>query len=181
MNALSPNEKYDRILNQLNQLENLFEINKRLTREKAFKFGSDYKREKIIYTMGSGEYYHQAYSFTSCLLMEMLWINSNAIHTGEFFHGPFEITDFDVPFLIIKSDGPTRPLDERAVAFARKFSEKVEVVDVADFDYTGIDEDLQEYFGSAIAGVVLRQYAEGLAEHTGHPLTVRRYMWKMEY
>jgi fructoselysine 6-phosphate deglycase len=48
-------------------------------------------------------------------------------------------------------------------------------------DYTGIDEDLKEYFGPALAGVVLRQYADGLAEHTGHPLSVRRYMWKMEY
>lgn len=181
LNAVSPNEKYDRLLSQLNQLENLFESNKKATLERAFQFGSENKREKIIYTMGSGAYYHQAYSFTSCLLMEMLWIHSNAIHTGEFFHGPFEITDFDVPFLIIKGEGPTRPLDERAINFAQKFSEKVEVVDVAEFDYAGIDEDLKEYFGPAIAGVVLRQYADGLAEHTGHPLSVRRYMWKMEY
>lgn len=181
LNATSPNEKYERVLSQLNQLESLFEKNKKATYDQAFKFGSDYKREKIIYTMGSGAYFHQAYSFTSCLLMEMLWIHSNAIHTGEYFHGPFEITDYDVPFLIIKGEGPTRALDERAINFAQKFSEKVEVVDVAEFDYAGIDEDLKEYFGPAIAGAVLRQYADGLAEHTGHPLSVRRYMWKMEY
>ncbi|WP_404330248.1 SIS domain-containing protein [Mesobacillus maritimus] len=181
LNTVSPNEKYDRVLSQLNQLESVFERNKKETLERAFQFGSENKREKIIYTMGSGAYYHQAYSFTSCLLMEMLWIHSNAIHTGEYFHGPFEITDYDVPFLIIKGEGPTRPLDERAITFAQKFSDKVEVVDVAEFDYEGIDEDLKEYFGPAIAGVVLRQYADGLAEHTGHPLSVRRYMWKMEY
>jgi fructoselysine 6-phosphate deglycase len=169
------------VLTQLNNLENLFETNKKITYDRSFQFGSEYKRDKLIYTMGSGAYYHQAYSFTSCLLMEMLWIHSNAIHTGEFFHGPFEVTDFDVPFLIIKGEGPTRPLDERAITFAQKFSDKVEVVDIAELDFTGIDEDLKEYFGPAVAGVVLRQYADGLSEHTGHPLSVRRYMWKMEY
>ncbi|WP_342540768.1 SIS domain-containing protein [Heyndrickxia sp. FSL K6-6286] len=181
LNALTPNEKYERLLSQLKNLENLFETNKKLTYDRAFKFGSEYKREKLIYTIGSGAYYHQAYSFTSCLLMEMLWIHSNAIHSGEYFHGPFEATDFDVPFLIIKGEGPTRPLDERAITFAQKFSDKLEVVDITELDYAGIDEDLKEYFGPAIAGAVLRQYADGLAEHTGHPLSVRRYMWKMEY
>lgn len=181
INNLEPNEKYERILEQLNNLERLFESNQKLTYDSAFKFGKENKREKTIYTMGSGAYYHQAYSFTSCLLMEMLWINSNAIHSGEYFHGPFEITDYDVPFLIIKGEGPTKPLDERAIKFAKKFSEKVEVVDITELDYSGIDEDLREYFGPALAGVVLRQYADGLAEHTGHPLSVRRYMWKMEY
>ncbi|WP_238538296.1 SIS domain-containing protein [Virgibacillus halodenitrificans] len=181
LNVLDPNEKYERVLNQLNNLEELFESNRKLTYDRAFKFGEENKREEIIYTMGSGAYYHEAYSFTSCLLMEMLWINSNAIHTGEYFHGPFEITDFDVPFLIIKGEGPTRPLDERAIKFAEKFSNKVEVVDITQLDYSGIDEDLKEYFGPALAGVVLRQYADGLAEHTGHPLSVRRYMWKMDY
>ncbi|MUV37216.1 Fructoselysine 6-phosphate deglycase [Lentibacillus sp. JNUCC-1] len=181
INSLNPNEKYERVLDQLNKLEELFDSNQKLTYERAFQFGKENKREKIIYTMGSGAYYHQAYSFTSCLLMEMLWINSNAIHTGEYFHGPFEITDFDVPFLIIKGEGPTLPLDERAISFAEKFSEKVEVVDITKLDYSGIDEDLKEYFGPALAGVVLRQYADGLSEHTGHPLSVRRYMWKMEY
>lgn len=57
----------------------------------------------------------------------------------------------------------------------------MEVVDIRELDYDGIDPDLKEYFGSALSGPVLRLYADGLAEHTGHPLSVRRYMWKMEY
>ncbi len=181
LNTLAPNEKYERVLQQLENLETLIETNKQQTIDRAFEWGKENKREKIIYTMGSGVYYHQAYSFTSCLLMEMLWIHSNAIHSGEYFHGPFEITDYDVPFLIIKGEDANRPLDERAITFAKKFSNNVEVVDVAELDFTGVDEDLVEYFGPAIVGAVLRQYADGLAEHTGHPLSVRRYMWKMEY
>jgi fructoselysine 6-phosphate deglycase len=181
LNVLSPNEKYTRFVNQLPKLGKLIEKNTELFSEAANAFGEKYKREKIIYTMASGAYIHHAYSFTSCLLMEMLWIHSNAIHAGEYFHGPFEITDFDVPFLIIKGEGVSRPLDERALDFVNKFSEKVEVVDVEKFNYDGVDEDLREYFGPALTSFVLRLYADGLAEHTGHPLSVRRYMWKMDY
>jgi fructoselysine 6-phosphate deglycase len=181
LNAFSPDEKYERFLNSLSNLENLLNVNKEKFKEAADSFGKRNKREKLIYTMASGVYYDQAYSFTSCLLMEMLWIHSNAIHAGEFFHGPFEVTDYDVPFLIINGEGPTRPLDERAIAFAKKFSDNVEVVDMKDLDLTGVEEDLKEYFASALSGAVMRLYADGLAEHTGHPLSVRRYMWKMEY
>lgn len=181
LNTFAPNEKFDRFLKSLNGLENLLNVNKEKFKEVSDNFGKRNKREKLIYTMASGAYFDQAYSFTSCLLMEMLWIHSNAIHAGEFFHGPFEITDYDVPFLIINGEGSTRPLDERAIEFAKKFSNNVEVVDMKDLDMTGVEEDLKEYYAPVLSGAVMRLYADGLAEHTGHPLSVRRYMWKMEY
>ncbi len=178
---ICPDEKYKRGIEAVSQLEKAFKVNKEATKETAFAFGRENKREKLIYTMASGVYYPVAYAFTSCLLMEMLWINSNAIHSGEYFHGPFEITDFDVPFLIIKGIGDSRPLDERAVKFATQFSKKVNVLDVEKFDLSMFAEDLREYFAVTICSAVIRQYADGLAEHTGHPLSVRRYMWKMDY
>jgi fructoselysine 6-phosphate deglycase len=181
LKTFTGDEKYDRGINQLRNLGQLIEKNQKEHKEAAFEFGKRNKREKTIYTMASGAYIHHAYSFTSCLLMEMLWINSNAIHSGEYFHGPFEITDFDVPFLLIVGEGPSKPLDERALDFVTKYSDNVEVVDVTKFDYSGVDKDLKEYFGPALAGPVMRLYADGLAEYTGHPLSVRRYMWKMEY
>ncbi|WP_261384238.1 SIS domain-containing protein [Planococcus sp. CPCC 101016] len=181
LNALAPNEKYKRFISQLQNVGELIEKNIEQFTDVANEFGKKNKREKIIYTMASGAYIHHAYSFTSCLLMEMLWIHSNAIHSGEFFHGPFEITDYDVPFLVVKGDGASRPLDERALDFVQKFSDKVEVVDIETLNYDGVDEDLKEYFGPALTGSVLRLYADALAEHTGHPLSVRRYMWKMDY
>lgn len=181
LNIVSPSERYERIVSSVDSLQRLFEVNRENTAVEADEFGKRHKRDKLIYTMASGPNYGVAYSFTSCLLMEMLWINSNAIHSGEYFHGPFEITDFDVPFLLIKGLGETRVMDERAHAFVEKFSEKVVAVDAETFDMSDIDEDLKVYFAPLIAGVILRQYADGLAEHTGHPLSVRRYMWKMEY
>lgn len=181
LSKIAPNDKYERAIKSVENLQRLYESNRIKTASEADEFGKKYKRDKLIYTLASGPNYGVAYSFTSCLLMEMLWINSNAIHSGEYFHGPFEITDFDVPFILIKGLGETRPIDERAHAFIKKFSEKVVIIDAETFNMEGIDEDLKGDFTPIIAEVILRQYADRLAEHTGHPLSVRRYMWKMEY
>src|SRR5690606_41013205 len=59
------------------------------------------RREELIYTMAAGSNYGAAYSFAICLLQEMQWVHSAAIHAGEYFHGPFELTDFDVPFIAL--------------------------------------------------------------------------------
>lgn len=61
--------------------------------KRAEEFASKYENEKIFYTMGSGAGYGAAYMESICIFMEMQWINSSTIHTGEFFHGPFEITE----------------------------------------------------------------------------------------
>jgi len=181
LNALSANEKYERALKSVDLLDSLIPANKAATLENARAYGKAYKREPLIYTMSSGACYGLAYSFAVCLLMEMLWIHSSAIHSGEYFHGPFEVTDDNVPFIIILNSGATRFLDERALAFAQKYSDRVEVIDARTFAMDGIDEDLRGYFAPIIAGAVLRQYADQLAEQKGHPLSVRRYMWKMAY
>ncbi len=97
---------------------------------RAEKWAKMYKDEKLIYTMGSGSAYSVAYSFAICLLMEMQWINSSAIHSGEYFHGPFEITDRETPFIVFMSEGRTRPLDQRALDFLKQYAEKLMIVDV---------------------------------------------------
>ena len=114
-------------------------------------------------------------------MMEMQWINASCIHSGEYFHGPFEITDFDVPFIIVKGTGSTRYLDERAYNFCKKYSDRIALIDVEDFDWCGIDESVREYYAPLLAGAVLRAMADAIAYERGHDLGVRRYMWRMEY
>lgn len=149
--------------------------------DKVAEFAESHKREAIIYTMASGANFGQAYSFAICLLQEMQWVHSAAIHAGEYFHGPFEITDFDVPFLQLMGLGPSRSMDERALAFAKKYSERVTVLDAKDLGVTSLPESVSEYLAPLVFSPVLRAYADKLSEAKGHPLTVRRYMWKMEY
>lgn len=140
-----------------------------------------YKREPVIYTMGSGANWGSAYSFAICILQEMQWVHSAAINAGEYFHGPFEVTDFDVPFIILKGLGNARKMDERALAFAEKYSKRLLVLDAAEFGLEALAGDAAEYLTPMLFTALLRAYAVALADSRGHPLTVRRYMWRMEY
>lgn len=139
------------------------------------------KREAVIYTLSSGSNWGAAYGFSICILQEMQWIHSQAIHSGEYFHGPFEVTDFDTSFILLLGLGPTRAMDERARAFAEKYSQRLLVLDAADFDMPGVDLAVAEYITPLVFQPLMRSYAVRLSEERGHPLTVRRYMWKMEY
>lgn len=181
LNVLSPCEKYQKGMAGVGNLHTVLEKAKAQYETIIREWGRKYKREELIYTMGSGANYGEAYSFAICLLMEMQWIHSHAIHSGEYFHGPFEVTDFDVPFIIIKGIGETRVMDERAYDFCRKYSEKIMLVDVETMDITGIDQEVREYFSPLLAGAVLRSLADSFAYERGHDLSVRRYMWRMEY
>lgn len=145
----------------------------------AWAFGA--RREPLIYTMAAGSNYGTAYSFAICLLQEMQWVHSAAIHSGEYFHGPFEITDVDVPFIALLGLDETRPVEQRAVDFLTQHSERALVIDAQDFGLDGIDERVRGIVAHLVFNPVLRTYADALADHRGHPLSVRRYMWRMEY
>ncbi|MDQ0200853.1 fructoselysine 6-phosphate deglycase [Neobacillus ginsengisoli] len=181
LNVLEGNDKFDKMINSLTNLQAVFEKSAKQYESLAQQFGQDYKDEKVIYTMASGANYGIAYSYAICILMEMQWIHSNAVHSGEYFHGPFEIIDKDVPFIILLGLDETRPLDERALDFSKKYGEKLVVLDAKDLDLTGIDEELKGYIAPLVLNHVLRKYAEQLADARNHPLSKRRYMWKVEY
>jgi fructoselysine 6-phosphate deglycase len=181
LNVLEGNDKFDKVINSLTNLQTVFEKSDVQYKEKSIQFGQEYKDEKVIYTMASGANYGIAYSYAICILMEMQWIHSNAVHAGEYFHGPFEIIDKDVPFIILLGLDETRPLDERALDFSKKYGEKLVVLDAKDLDLTGVDEELKGYIAPLVLNNVLRRYAEQLAEARNHPLSKRRYMWKVEY
>lgn len=147
----------------------------------ADKWAFENRREELIYTMAAGSNYGTAYSFAVCLLQEMQWVHSAAIHAGEYFHGPFEITDFDVPFISLIGLDETRPVEQRAIDFVTTHSKNVLVIDAEEFALNEIDEKIRGNFAHILLNIALRTYADALADHRGHPLSVRRYMWRMEY
>lgn len=149
--------------------------------EAADRWAFASRREPLIYTMAAGSNYGTAYSFAICLLQEMQWVHSAAIHAGEYFHGPFEITDVDVPFIALLGLDETRPVEQRAVDFLMKHSDKALVIDAAEFGLDGVDESARGIAAHLLFNPVLRTYADALADHRGHPLSVRRYMWRMDY
>lgn len=106
------------------------------------RYAEHFARQDVIYTMASGASYGAAYSFAICVLMEMQWINSQAIHSNEFFHGPFEVLDETRCFVLMKGLDSTRALDDRADAFLHRYgkAENILVLDAKALDLSGIDE-----------------------------------------
>ena len=181
LNVVEPNKEWEDGLEDLTKLQKLTVKVKEQYNEFAKEWGKKSKREKIIYTIGSGINYGEMYSTALCWFMEMQWIHSGVIHSGEYFHGPFEITDYDIPFLLVKSIGKTRYLDQRVEDFSTKFSDKVSIIDQKDFDLSEVSLPMREYIAAILSGVVIRQLVESIAFERGHSLDVRRYMWQMEY
>ena len=181
LKVLAPSEKWDVCLKELDKLSELSGKAKELYQEKAERWAKENKREKLIYTIGSGINYGEVYSTAMCWFMEMQWIHSGCIHSGEYFHGPFEVTDYDVPFLLVKSIGNTRFLDQRVEDFSKKYSDKRLILDQEDLPLAGVADEAKPYIAAILSGVVIRQFVEAIAFERGHSLDVRRYMWHMEY
>ena len=154
---------------------------RRQVAERALAFAREYRDDSFIYTMGSGAAWGAAYMESICIFMEMQWIQSACIHTGEFFHGPFEVTDANVPFVIQISEGSTRELDERALRFLRSYGKHLEVLDAKELGLSVIDANVVDYFNHSLFNNVYPIYNHALAEERCHPLSTRRYMWKVEY
>ncbi|MCO6559388.1 MAG: SIS domain-containing protein [Bifidobacterium sp.] len=145
------------------------------------EFAERYKDEPMFYVLASGASYGHAYGFAICSLMEMQWLDAAPIHSGEFFHGPFEVTDKDTPFIMAMGLGRTRDLDERALKFLGKYAEKVEVVDAKELGLDLIDDSVSEYFNPILFYSVLSKYRFALSQVHDHDLDARRYMGKVEY
>lgn len=182
MNQVEGYEHYDAAIDGFEKIFDLSESAAQHCTAFAKKFGHDYKDALVIYYMSSGASMKVAYSSSICLMMEMQWVNSGSFHAGEFFHGPFEITDKDVPFVLLMNDGKTRSVDARALTFLDRFQAKTAVVDAKDYGLgSAIAPEVVTYFNPFVHTAVFRVYAEALAEERQHPLTLRRYMWKLQY
>lgn len=181
LRELSPDAKWDVCLDELEKLTALTAETKEQYRKQAEVWAKKCKREKMIYTIGSGINFGEVYATAMCWFMEMQWINSGCIHSGEYFHGPFEITDDNVPFMLVKSMGNTRYMDQRVEDFAIQFTKNLLVLDQLDLHVTQVAEEAKQYIAAILSGVVIRLFIEAIAFERGHSLDVRRYMWQMEY
>ncbi|MBR3354747.1 MAG: SIS domain-containing protein [Oscillospiraceae bacterium] len=181
LNQTEGYENYGDMMNGFSRIIEVCENAKKKVQKRAIQFGIDHKDEPVVYTLGSGPNYDVAYMMSICMLMEMEWIHSSSIHCAEFFHGPFEVTDPDVPFIMFEGVGPTRCLDERALKFVRNYGRKLTLIDAKELGIDMLDESVVEFFCPILLWTVALDYSEGLAQAKKHPLLMRRYMGKVDY
>lgn len=86
-----------------------------------------------------------------------------------------------MPFILQLSEGKTRALDERALNFLERYARRIEVLDAKELGLSTIDASVVDYFNHSLYNNVYVVYNQALAEARQHPLSTRRYMWKVNY
>ncbi|MCC3358939.1 SIS domain-containing protein [Bacillus sp. REN16] len=173
--------KYEAAIDSFTKIDQIVANGKKYIERIANDFAKEYKDDETFYVMASGPMYSTAYTMSYCHLMEMQWKHAIPMHSGEYFHGPFETTDKNLPIILFVSEGSTRQLDERALTFLNKYADRVTVIDAKELGVNIIDDRVVEFFNSVIMIPIERNIVSRMAEIRNHSMDMRRYMWKVEY
>lgn len=174
-------ELYDKAMDAYQYIDQIVQEGKENCLAEAKAWAEKEKDEPVFYVLASGPNYGVAYSMCCCHFMEMQWKHAVCLHTGEYFHGPFETTDKQLPMVLIMSEGRTRALDERCLKFLETYAENYIVIDFKELNKGRIDPAVAEFFNPVVLIPIERYYVSQMAEVRGHSMDVRRYMWKVEY
>lgn len=149
--------------------------------EKGSTAAKKLKGEGFVYFIGSGPMFTTAYIFAACFLMEMQWMHAFPLSAAEFFHGPFEVFDKETPVVLMLGEDPSRPEAERVLAFCRKYLSEPIIYDARDYEMPGISNEVRAMLAPFILDSAMTNLVEQLADLNDHPLTIRRYMGKVDY
>ena len=172
---------YDKAMEAYSHIDEIVAEGKKECLPGAQAWAAKEKDEPVFYVLASGPNYGVAYSMCCCHFMEMQWKHAVCLHTGEYFHGPFETTDKSLPMVLLMSEGRTRALDERCLKFLKTYAENFIVIDFEKLNKGRIDKSVVEFFNPVVMIPIERYYVSQMAEIRGHSMDERRYMWKVEY
>ena len=172
---------YDKAMEAYSHIDEIVAEGKKECLPAAQAWAAKEKDEPVFYVLASGPNYGVAYSMCCCHFMEMQWKHAVCLHTGEYFHGPFETTDKSLPMVLLMSEGRTRALDERCLKFLKTYAENCIVIDFEKLNKGRIDKSVVEFFNPVVMIPIERYYVSQMAEIRGHSMDERRYMWKVEY
>lgn len=154
---------------------------KEVTDPKAEAFAKKYKDEEYHMLVGSGTAWGRTYAYSMCVLEEMQWIRTKAIHAAEFFHGTIELVDEEMSMILLKSEDETRPLMERVERFAEKYTKKLTIFDTADYALVGMSPEFRKYLAPLVLATALQRVSIHLENERGHSLETRRYYRTVAY
>ncbi len=173
-------ERYEKMKAAMDKMSPLIKTSHEQAMRDAIKFALEYKKDDIIYTIGSGTAYGTVHKLAIASLMESHWIHSNGLQSSDFFHGPLEITEADTAYILFKSSGKTEAVDDRVIGFLETFNRHLTVIDGARYGLKDLG-DVSEYYDGPYYEELWDVYNEQLAQMRCHPLDTRKFMWKYKY
>jgi len=173
---------YEKFADQIGGIfDNLIRIREEFD-PKAADIARAYAKEPYNIFVGSGTLWGETYLFSMCILEEMQWVRTKAVTSADFFHGTLELVEKDVPVFLFKGVDEYRELDNRVEKFCEKFTDKLTVIDIADYDLKGIDDEFKVICSPMIlTALVTERLAAHYELNTGHSLEFRRYYRQFEY
>ncbi|WP_432563910.1 SIS domain-containing protein [Kineococcus sp. SYSU DK003] len=160
--------------------EQLVEV-KRAFEPRAAEIAETIKDEPYHIITGAGSVWPEAYYYGMCILEEMQWIRTRPVHASDFFHGTLELVEAGVSVIVCKGEDETRPLAERVEKFVPDHTEKVLVLDTADFDLPGVPAQLRALLSPVLLATAFERLSAHLEVLRDHPLTTRRYYRRLDY
>lgn len=180
-NARGEIDDYDQVVAELKTVPAALLSVKEQFEDRAAGLAEEIKAEKHHIFTGAGGSWYEAWYYAMCILEEMQWISTRPVHASDFFHGTLELVEEDTSVFILKGEDAERPLTDRVERFARTITDKVRVLDAADFDLPGISDRVRALISPAILASALQRLSAHLEVLRDHPLTTRRYYRRMDY
>jgi fructoselysine-6-phosphate deglycase len=174
-------KNYDATVAELQKLPKLLVDAKAAFEPKAADLAAAIKDEKYHIFTGAGSVWPEAYYYGMCILEEMQWIRTRPVHAADFFHGTLELVEQGVSVFVFKGEDASRPLSDRVEAFARRYTDKVRVLDAAEAKLPGVSAETRSLISPVILATLLERLSAHLEVLRNHPLTTRRYYKRVEY
>ena len=172
---------YDQLAAELSLLPGLLLEVKRTYEPRAEAFARTLAASDYHIVTGAGNVWPQAFYYGMCILEEMQWIRTRPVHASDFFHGTLELVEKDVSVILFKGEDALRPLAERLENFVPNYTDKLTVLDTAQFNLPGISAEVRALVSPVLLATVLERVSAHLEVLRDHPLTTRRYYKRVAY
>ncbi|MFI9589112.1 SIS domain-containing protein [Nonomuraea sp. NPDC052265] len=174
-------EGYEKLAGELAGLPGVLLEVARQAEPVAAAFAEAHKDTDYHFLIGGGNLWGFTYLYSMCILEEMQWLRTTRVHSAEFFHGSLELLEEDTSVLIFQGEDETRPLTDRAEAFARRISKDVTVFDTRDYPLDGISPEFRGLLAPLVLDTVMGRVSKHLERVRDHSLDLRRYYRVMDY
>ncbi|RVU29055.1 SIS domain-containing protein [Streptomyces antnestii] len=174
-------EGYDRFAGELAGLPGALLEVARHAEPAAAAFAEAHKDTEYHFLVGGGNLWGFTYLYSMCILEEMQWLRTTRVHSAEFFHGSLELLEQDTSVIIFQGEDETRPLTDRAEAFAKRISRDVTVFDTREHALEGISPEFRGLLSPIVLDTVMGRVSKHLERVRGHSLDLRRYYRVMDY
>jgi fructoselysine-6-phosphate deglycase len=174
-------DSFERLYAELDALPDAMLDVVKTTDPLATTFASKHARSDYMFIIGSGLQWGLAYNYSMCVIEEAFWVRTTRVSGAELFHGSLELIETDTPVLVLQGEDYSRAIDDRAIAFSRRYSDDVTVVDTGAYALKGVSEDLRPLMSNVVLNHALRRISLHLQSARNHSLDSRKYYRKVSY